>query len=155
MGKTREEMCSFVHYRLTEIRNTDGWTDGWTNRQTDRWFAGKSLPKHGVSQLNRGFECKRSIILSLSSSSFMTDATITIKQTQTLPQHLGTRLWQICAPRRLRMISYGKENKVGYMATLVACGWAGAMLEKVTRLSGQEPYAQKAQKRWTSKKGTN
>ena len=29
--------------------------------------------------------------------------------------------------------------------TLVACGWAGAVLEKVTRASGQEPYTQKAQ----------
>ena len=38
-------------------------------------------------------------------------------------------------------------NKAGYTATLVACGWAGAELEKVTRASGQEPYAQKAQKR--------
>ena len=46
-----------------------------------------------------------------------------------------------------------RKNKVGYTATQVACGWAGAVLEKVTRASGQEPYAQKAQKR--SKKGTN
>ena len=37
-------------------------------------------------------------------------------------------------------------NKVGYTATLVACGWAGAVLEKVTRASGQELYAQKALK---------
>ena len=41
-------------------------------------------------------------------------------------------------------------NKAGYMATLVACGWAGAVLEKVTGSSGQEPYAQKAQKRQKS-----
>ena len=41
------------------------------------------------------------------------------------------------------------------MATLVACGWAGAVLEKVTRASGQELYAQKAQKRRKSKKGTD
>ena len=41
------------------------------------------------------------------------------------------------------------------MATLVACGWAGAVLGKVTRASGQEPYAQKAQKRQKSKKGTD
>ena len=47
------------------------------------------------------------------------------------------------------------ENKAGYTATLVACGWAGAVLEKVTRASGQEPYAQKAHKRRKSKKGTN
>ena len=39
------------------------------------------------------------------------------------------------------------KNKAGYTATLVACGWAGEMLEKVTRASGPEPYAQKAQKR--------
>ena len=43
-------------------------------------------------------------------------------------------------------------NKAGYTATLVACGWAGAVLEKITRASGQEPYAQKAQKRQKSKK---
>ena len=47
------------------------------------------------------------------------------------------------------------ENKDGSTATLVACGWAGAVLEKVTRASGQEPYAQKAQKRQKSKKGTD
>ena len=39
------------------------------------------------------------------------------------------------------------------MATLVACGWVGAVLEKVTRASGKEPYAQKAEKRQKSKKG--
>ena len=43
------------------------------------------------------------------------------------------------------------ENKVGYKATLVACGWAGSVLEKVTRASGQEPYAQKARKLQKSK----
>ena len=32
-----------------------------------------------------------------------------------------------------------KENKAGYTATLVACGWAGAVQEKVTGASGQEP----------------
>ena len=30
------------------------------------------------------------------------------------------------------------------MATLVTCGWAGAVLEKITGSSGQEPCAQKA-----------
>ena len=45
-------------------------------------------------------------------------------------------------------------NKAGHTATLVACGWAGAVLE-VTRASGQELYAQKAQKRQKSKKGTD
>ena len=34
------------------------------------------------------------------------------------------------------------KNKAGYAATLVACGWAGAVLEKVIRASGQEQYAQ-------------
>ena len=48
-----------------------------------------------------------------------------------------------------------RTNKAGYTATLVACGWAGAVLEKVTRASWQEPYAQKAQKRQKSEKGTD
>ena len=30
------------------------------------------------------------------------------------------------------------QNKVGYTATLVACGWAGAVMEKVILASGQE-----------------
>ena len=42
--------------------------------------------------------------------------------------------------------SWKKRNKAGYTATLVACGWAGAVPEKVTRASGQELYAQKAKK---------
>ena len=46
-------------------------------------------------------------------------------------------------------------NKAGYTATPVACGWAGAVPEKVIRASGQELYALKAQKRQKSKKGTN
>ena len=41
------------------------------------------------------------------------------------------------------------------MATPVACRWAGAVLEKVTRAFGQEQKAQKAQKWQKSKKGTN
>ena len=45
--------------------------------------------------------------------------------------------------------------EVGYTATLVARGWAEAVLEKLTRASGQEQYAQKAQKRQKNKKGTN
>ena len=47
------------------------------------------------------------------------------------------------------------ENKAGYTATLVACGWAGAVLEKVTWASGQELYAQKAHKRQKRRKGTD
>ena len=46
-----------------------------------------------------------------------------------------------------------EKNKAGHTVTLVGCGWAGAVLEKVTRASGQEPYAQKALKRQKSKKG--
>ena len=34
-----------------------------------------------------------------------------------------------------------ENNKAGYTATLVACEWAGAVLEKVTRAAGQELYA--------------
>ena len=39
-------------------------------------------------------------------------------------------------------IVLGFLNKAGYTATLVACGWAGAVLEKVTRASGRKQYAQ-------------
>ena len=31
-----------------------------------------------------------------------------------------------------------KMNKAGYTATLVACGWAGAVIEKVTGAFGQK-----------------
>ena len=41
------------------------------------------------------------------------------------------------------------------MATQVACGWAGAVKEKVTGAFGQEGLAQKAQNRQKNKKGTN
>ena len=45
-------------------------------------------------------------------------------------------------------LEMGKEkeggNKAGYMATLVAWRWAGAVLKKVTMALGEEPYAQKA-----------
>ena len=55
--------CALHTYRKTD-EWTDGWKDGWT----------KSLSQNGVSQLDKGFECKRSIVTSLSSSSSMTDA---------------------------------------------------------------------------------
>ena len=45
--------------------------------------------------------------------------------------------------KRCNALQGRKSNKAGYMATLVACGWAGAVLEKVTRASGQEPYTKK------------
>ena len=48
-----------------------------------------------------------------------------------------------------------KLNKAGYTATLVACGWAGAVIEKVTGAFGQEQWAQNAQKCRKSKKGTD
>ena len=37
----------------------------------------------------------------------------------------------------LVLILVGK-NKAGYTATLVACGWAGAVIDKVTEAFGQE-----------------
>ena len=38
----------------------------------------------------------------------------------------------------IQLLQKLKDNKARYMATLVACGWAGAVLEKVTRAFGQE-----------------
>ena len=57
--------------------------------------------------------------------------------------------------KRCNALQGRKSNKAGYMATLVACGSAGAVLEKVTRASGQELYAKKAQKCQRSKNGTD
>ena len=34
--------------------------------------------------------------------------------------------------------NYIEENKAGYTVTPVGCGWAGAVLEKVSRAFGQE-----------------
>ena len=45
------------------------------------------------------------------------------------------------------------SNKAGYTATPVACGWAGAVKEKVTGVFGQVGLAQKAQKKKKRKKG--
>ena len=45
------------------------------------------------------------------------------------------------------------KNKAGYTAILVAFRWAGAVLEKLSRASGQEQYAQKAKKHQKSKRG--
>ena len=39
------------------------------------------------------------------------------------------------------------QNKAGYTATLVARGWAGALIDKVTVAFGQEQLAQNAKKR--------
>ena len=55
----------------------------------------------------------------------------------------------------LQTSTWAHFNKAEYTATLVACGWAGAVLEKVNRASGQEPHAQKAQICQKSKKPTN
>ena len=38
-------------------------------------------------------------------------------------------------------------NKAGYTATLVACGWARALIDKVTGAFGQAQLAQNAKKR--------
>ena len=51
------------------------------------------------------------------------------------------RFWNFMPSYELQL------NKAGYLTTLVARGGAGAVLEKLTRASGQEQYAQKAQKR--------
>ena len=70
------------------------------------------------------------------------------------------QIWEIPSPIAL-LFPVGQEastkitNKAGYTATLVACGWAGAVQKKVTGSSGREPCAQKAQKRQKSKKGTD
>ena len=42
------------------------------------------------------------------------------------------------------------NNKAGYTATPVACGWAGAIFE-VSGAFGQERFSQKPHKRWKSK----
>ena len=55
----------------------------------------------------------------------------------------------------MKMVLCLEKNKAGYTATPVAFGWAGAVIEKVTSAFGQEQWAQKAQKRWKSKKGIN
>ena len=47
--------------------------------------------------------------------------------------------WYVLGANNGRMI----YNKAGSTATLVAYEWAGTVLEKVTRASGQEPYAKK------------
>ena len=39
--------------------------------------------------------------------------------------------------KKIKKLENGKENKAGYTATSVACGWAGAVIE-VTRSFGQE-----------------
>ena len=36
------------------------------------------------------------------------------------------------------MDAEGMKNKAGYTATLVACGWAGTVIVKVTVAFGQE-----------------
>ena len=53
----------------------------------------------------------------------------------------------------LQTSTWAHFNKAEYTATLVACGWAGAVLEKVTRASGQEPYAQSSKNAEKVKRG--
>ena len=45
---------------------------------------------------------------------------------------------EICLRKRETSRRRKRENKAGHTATLVACGWAAAVLEKVTRAFGQE-----------------
>ena len=47
------------------------------------------------------------------------------------------------------------NKKQGRIHGYPSRGWAGAVLEKVTNASGQEPYAQKNKKRRKNKKGTD
>ena len=73
---------------------------------------------------------------------------------------LSMDLW-INATNRLTHLCDQKEkderklenNKAGYTAFLVACGWA--VIVKVTRAFGQEQWAQNTQKRRKSNMGTN
>ena len=51
--------------------------------------------------------------------------------------------------------SKAKENKAGYTATLVACGWAGVVIKKVTEAFWRERSAQNAQECKKTRKGTN
>ena len=44
------------------------------------------------------------------------------------------------------LLKCSSDPKYGYTATPVACGWAGAVIEKVTREFGQEQRAQNAEK---------
>ena len=67
-----------------------------------------------------------------------------------LPFFVESLIWGYCL---LKFTWQSIMNKPEYTATLVACGCAGAVVEKVTRASGQELYAQKTQKRRKSKKG--
>ena len=77
----------------------------------------------------------------------------TDEETKSLLCPTVLRFHQTAAPspppkknRQMRFIDSPK-NKAGYTSTLVACGWAGSVLQKVTRTSGQERYARKPQKR--------
>ena len=49
--------------------------------------------------------------------------------------------------RKIKQIRMENKHKQGQIHGYPSCGWAGAVLEKVTRASGQESYAQKVQKR--------
>ena len=55
---------------------------------------------------------------------------------------------------RQKLESETKENKAGYTATEVACGWAGAIFE-VTRPFRQQQWGQRSKIIKESKMGTN
>ena len=47
----------------------------------------------------------------------------------------------------IQLLQKLKDNKARYTATLVACGWAGAMLEKVIGHMGRSCMLKKLKKR--------
>ena len=53
----------------------------------------------------------------------------------------------------MRVSVRGEKNKAGYTATLVACKWAVAVLEKVTRASGQSSVLKKHKNAENVKRG--
>ena len=66
-----------------------------------------------------------------------TIAFVVVTRNTPLVYALLTTLWILLGG--LAQFSLGNDaNKVGYTATLVACGWAGAVMEKVTRAFGRE-----------------
>ena len=48
-----------------------------------------------------------------------------------------------------------KKNKARYTATVCACHWTGAVIERVSGAFGQEQWAQNAQSCGENKKGTD
>ena len=95
----------------------DGWIDGHTNKRTDGRMDGQ----------NRQMEKLR-------------NGTTDIAGYKVACTRLkwGLILKRISKVHRLTYSCVQQKNKAGYTATPVACRWAGAVLEKVTRAFGQE-----------------